>query len=63
MKDVSTLISNEGVNMTKIKVETSQSMAVFDLVLEVHDILELEPYIGSPGTTPECFRGARVRPG
>jgi len=41
MKDVSTLISDEGVNMPTVKVDTHDNLAVFDLVLEVKDIVQL----------------------
>ena len=34
MKDVSTLITDEGVNMSKVNVDVNRNLAVFDLVLK-----------------------------
>jgi len=42
MKDVSTLISEEGINMVKVNVDVNKkNLAVFDLVLEVRDLAQL----------------------
>lgn len=63
MRDVSTLIADEGVNMPKVKVETSRNMAVFDLVLEVRDILQLSRLLDRLENLPNVMEARRVRPG
>ena len=63
MRDVSTLIANEGVNMSKVKVETSRNMAIFDLTLEVRDILQLSRLLDRLENLPNVMEARRVRPG
>ena len=63
MKDVSTLIADEGINMPKVKVETNRNMAVFDLVLEVRDILQLSRILDRLENLPNVMEARRVRPG
>jgi GTP pyrophosphokinase len=63
MRDVSTLIADEGVNMPKVKVETHRNMAIFDLVLEVRDILQLSRILDRLENLPNVMEARRVRPG
>lgn len=63
MRDVSTLIADEGVNMPRVKVETHRNMAVFDLVLEVRDILQLSRVLDRLENLPNVMEARRVRPG
>jgi len=63
MKDVSTLIADEGVNMSSISVETSKNLAVFDLTLEVRDIAELSRLLDRLENLPNVTEAIRVRPG
>jgi guanosine-3',5'-bis(diphosphate) 3'-pyrophosphohydrolase len=63
MKDVSTLISDEGINMTAVSVETTRNLAVFDLTLEVHDIAELSRVLDRLENLPNVTEAQRVRPG
>ena len=63
MKDVSTLITDEGVNMTKVKVDIARNMAVFDLTLEVRDILQLSKVLDRLENLPNVLEAQRVRPG
>ena len=63
MRDVSTLIANEGVNMPKVKVETHRNMAVFDLVLEVRDISQLSRLLDRLENLPNVMEARRVQPG
>jgi len=63
MKDISTLITDEGVNMSSISVETSRNLAVFDLTLEVHDIAELSRILDRLENLPNVTEAIRVRPG
>jgi GTP pyrophosphokinase len=63
MKDVSTLIADEGVNMPTAKVETHRNLAVFDIVLEVHDILQLSRLLDRLENLPNVMEAQRIRPG
>jgi GTP pyrophosphokinase len=63
MKDVSTLISDEGVNMPKVKVETNRNMAIFELVLEVRDILQLSRILDRLENLPNVMEARRAQPG
>ena len=63
MKDVSTLISDEGINMTAVNVETTRNLAVFDLTLEVHDIAELSRVLDRLENLPNVTEAQRVNPG
>jgi guanosine-3',5'-bis(diphosphate) 3'-pyrophosphohydrolase len=63
MRDVSTLIADEGVNMPKVKVETSRNLAIFDLVLEVRDILQLSRLLDRLENLPNVMEARRVKPG
>lgn len=63
MKDVSTLISDEGVNMPKVKVDVNRNLAVFDLVLEVRDIVQLSRVLDRLENLPNVVEAQRVRPG
>jgi GTP pyrophosphokinase len=63
MKDVSTLIDAEGVNMPKVKVETHRNLAIFDLVLEVRDITQLSRILDRLENLPNVMEARRVRPG
>jgi guanosine-3',5'-bis(diphosphate) 3'-pyrophosphohydrolase len=63
MKDVSTLISDEGINMPKVNVDVNRNMAVFDLVLEVRDIVQLSRVLDRLENLPNVMEAQRVRPG
>jgi GTP diphosphokinase / guanosine-3',5'-bis(diphosphate) 3'-diphosphatase len=63
MKDVSTLIADEGVNMPNVKADTHKNLAVFDLVLEVRDILQLSRILDRLENLPNVLEAVRVKPG
>lgn len=63
MKDVATLISDEGINMTGVNVDVTKNLAVFDLTLEVKDIAELSRVLDRLENLPNVMEAARVRPG
>jgi len=63
MKDVSTLISDEGINMPSVKVDTHHNLAVFDLVIEVKDIMQLSRVLDRLENLPNIMEAQRVRPG
>jgi len=63
MKDVSTLITDEGVNMPKVSADVNRNLAVFDLVLEVRDIVQLSRILDRLENLPNVVEAQRVRPG
>jgi GTP diphosphokinase / guanosine-3',5'-bis(diphosphate) 3'-diphosphatase len=63
MKDVSTLITDEGVNMSKVNVDVNRNLAVFDLVLEVKDIVQLSRVLDRLENLPNVMEAQRVKPG
>lgn len=63
MRDVSTLIANEGINMPKVKVDVHRHLAVFDLVLEVRDLLQLSRILDRLENLPNVLEAQRVNPG
>ncbi len=63
MKDVSTVISDENINMTGVNVGVSKNFAIFDLTLEVRDIAELSRVLDRLENLPNVLEAKRVRPG
>jgi GTP pyrophosphokinase len=49
--------------MPKVKVETSRNLAIFDLVLEVRDILQLSRVLDRLENLPNVMEARRVKPG
>jgi GTP pyrophosphokinase len=63
MKDVSSLISDEGINMAGVAVEVKSNLATFDITLEVRDIAELSRVLDRLENLPNVVEAQRVRPG
>jgi GTP pyrophosphokinase len=63
MKDIATLISDEGVNMTGITVDVNRNLAVLDLTLEVPDIAKLSRVLDRLENLPNVMEAQRIRPG
>lgn len=63
MRDVSTLVSNEGIGMTSIHVSTNNSLAVFELVMEVTDLSQLSRILNRLEALPNVLEARRVSPG
>jgi GTP pyrophosphokinase len=63
MKDVSTLITDEGINMPSVKAYTHSNLAVFDLILEVRDILQLSRVLDRLENLPNVLEAQRIQPG
>ncbi len=64
MSDISTLLTNEGVSMSKVHVDINRrNMAVFDLVLEVRDIGHLSRILDRVEQLTNVVDARRVRPG
>jgi GTP diphosphokinase / guanosine-3',5'-bis(diphosphate) 3'-diphosphatase len=64
MKDVWNMITDEGINITKINVDVDRvNNAVFDLILEVRDIVQLSRVLDRLENIPNVMEAKRVRPG
>ncbi|UYN89474.1 MAG: bifunctional (p)ppGpp synthetase/guanosine-3',5'-bis(diphosphate) 3'-pyrophosphohydrolase [Anaerolineales bacterium] len=63
MRDVSTLIADEGVSMSQVKVDVDRNQATFDLVLNVDNIAQLSRVLTRVETLPNVLEARRVRPG
>jgi GTP pyrophosphokinase len=63
MKDISTLVSDEGINMGQVKAVVSHNMAAFDLILEVRDVEQLTRVLTRLEALPNVLQVHRVRPG
>jgi GTP pyrophosphokinase len=64
MRDVSTMISEEGINIARINVDVNKkNLAVFDLVMEVRDLAQLSKILDRLENLPNVLEAQRVRPG
>ncbi len=63
MKDVATLIADEGVNMTGINVDVNRNLAILDLTLEVPDVAKLSRVLDRLENLPNVMAAQRVKPG
>ncbi len=63
MRDVSTLIAEEGINMTKVKVEVNKNLAVFNLILEVRDLAQLSKILDRVENLTNVVEAHRMRAG
>ncbi len=63
MKDVSTVISNEGVGLRQAKIYVEKKYAVFDLTLEVGDVSQLRRILTVLENLPNVMEARRVKPG
>jgi GTP pyrophosphokinase len=67
MRDVSNLVSDEDINMGQVKADVDHDhkmqLAVFDLILEVHDVDQLTRVLTRLEALPNVMEAHRVRPG
>lgn len=63
MRDVSTLVTNEGINMSSVNVSTKNSLATFDLVMGVTDLSQLSRVLNRLEALPNVLEARRLRPG
>ena len=63
MRDVSTLVSNEGISMSSIHVSTDESLAIFDLVMGITDLAQLSRVLNRLEALPNVLEARRVQPG
>jgi GTP pyrophosphokinase len=63
MRDVSTLVSNEGISMSSVHLSTKNSLAIFDLVMLITDIGQLSRVLNRLEALPNILEARRLRPG
>lgn len=63
MKDVSTVIADEEINMRQVKVDVNRNLAVFELILEVDDVAQLSRVLTRLENLPNVMEAHRVSPG
>ncbi len=63
MRDVSTLVSNEGISMSSIHVSTEESLAIFDLVMGITDLSQLSRVLNRLEALPNVLEARRIQPG
>ena len=64
MRDVSTIIAEEGINMAKVNVDVNKkNLAVFELILEVKDLAQLSRVLDRLENLPNVLEAHRSRPG
>jgi guanosine-3',5'-bis(diphosphate) 3'-pyrophosphohydrolase len=63
MRDVSTLVANESINMSSVQVSTKNSLAIFDLVMLVTDVTQLSRVLNRLEALPNVLEARRLRPG
>lgn len=63
MRDVSTVIADEGISMSQVKVDVDRNEATFDLILNVDNIGQLSRVLTRVETLPNVLEARRVRPG
>ncbi|MFQ5942383.1 MAG: RelA/SpoT family protein [Anaerolineales bacterium] len=63
MRDVSTLVANEGISMSSIHVSTVESLAIFDLVMGIEDLSQLSRVLNRLEALPNVLEARRVQPG
>lgn len=63
MRDVSTLVANEGISMSSIHVSTDESLAIFDLVMGITDLAQLSRVLNRLEALPNVLEARRIQPG
>jgi len=63
MRDISTVIDNEGINLASVGVKIKDNIAIFDMVLEIHAVSELRKVLNRIANITNVFDAQRMRPG
>jgi GTP pyrophosphokinase len=63
MRDVSTVIAEEGINMRQVKVDVNNNQAEFDLIIEVDNISQLSRVLTLLENLPNVMEARRIKPG
>lgn len=63
MNDISSILSNEGINMRDIKIAISNNLAIINLILDITDISQLSRILTRIESTPNVMEAFRFKPG
>ncbi len=63
MRDISTLIDEEGINLSSVGVKIKDNIAIFDMIIEVRAVSELRRVLNRIANITNVFEAQRVRPG
>lgn len=63
MGDISTVLSNEGVNMRDINVKIANNLATINLMLDISDISQLSRILTLTESLPNVMDAFRIKPG
>ncbi len=63
LRDVSTIIAEENINMSQVKIDVKQNRAVFDMTLDVANINQLIRVLAKLESLPNVMEARRLRPG
>ncbi len=63
LRDVSTVISEEGINMRQVKIDVNNSEAIFALTLDVSNISQLSRVLTILENLPNVMEARRIKPG
>ncbi len=63
MGDISTVLSNEGINIRDISVKTSNNLAVISIIVDIRDIGQLSRLLTLTESLPNVMEAYRVKPG
>ena len=63
LRDITTLIAEEGINLGQVRAVVNHNIAAFDLILEVREVEELTKVLTRIEALPNILQVHRVRPG
>ena len=63
MNDISSILSNEGINMRDIKISISNNLATINLIIDITDISQLSRILTRIESTPNVMEAFRFKPG
>jgi len=63
MGDISTILSNDNINMRDISVKFNNNLANITLILEISDITQLSRTLTLMESLPNVMEAFRVKPG
>jgi GTP pyrophosphokinase len=63
MNDISSILSNEGINLRDIRINISNNLATINLILDITDISQLSRVLTRIESLPNIMEAFRFRPG
>jgi len=63
MGDISSLLTNENINVKDIKINITHNLAYLDLVVEISDIAQLARVLTKIENLPNVMEAHRLKPG